>query len=303
MPPPAGKNDVDLVDALVAKVHPEFDTAQSQSLSEQLAAVWRGGREVWPGVDVSWVEFAEKILENFPPGSVAELSTARSGDLYLAAACVAGNDRALECFERHCMADLNPSIIRLTPNGVDDVKQLVREELLCPPDLRIARYGGRADLRAWVRVVAVRRAIKERAKHSREGPTPDSLLLDLAEPVDRERSMVKERFRSELTTAFRRAFAELTPKERNLLRAQLLDELSIDDIGNMHRVHRSTAARWLERIRNRLHEGIDSYFAEELSLPASELDSVIQLVISRFETSLRELLRSGSIHHPPADES
>jgi len=46
------------------------------------------------------------------------------------------------------------------------------------------------------------------------------------------------------------------PRERNLLRYQVLDRLGIDHIGALHGVHRVTAARWIAHARRALIEGV-----------------------------------------------
>jgi RNA polymerase sigma-70 factor (ECF subfamily) len=100
---------------------------------------------------------------------------------------------------------------------------------------------------------------------------------------------------SELEAAFRSSFAALAPRERNLLRYQVLDRLGIDRIGALHGVHRATAARWIAHARKALIEGVRRRMKDRLGIDRKELDSTLQQVASRIELSLRWLLTPTSV--------
>jgi RNA polymerase sigma-70 factor (ECF subfamily) len=101
----------------------------------------------------------------------------------------------------------------------------------------------------------------------------------------------KARYRDELAAAFREALAALTPKDRLLLRFQLVDGLSIDEIGNIHNVHRATAARWLVRIREELMERTHELLAARLSMDTEDVASIVRLVQSQLDVSVIEHLK------------
>jgi RNA polymerase sigma-70 factor (ECF subfamily) len=82
----------------------------------------------------------------------------------------------------------------------------------------------------------------------------------------------------------------LSDRQRTILRQQLLDGLSIDEIGALYRIHRATAARWLEQARQQVLENTRALLLERLQVRPQELDSIIRLIRSRLEVSLRQLV-------------
>ena len=137
---------------------------------------------------------------------------------------------------------------------VGDVRQALRTRLLVAAPggaPRIADYAGRGPLGAWVRVAAVRVAIDLRRSQGQE-PLPASGEHDASPADDPELALLKARHSAAYADALRAAMASLSAKERNLMRMHFVDGLSIDRIGVAYQVHRATAARWIEALRERL---------------------------------------------------
>ena len=103
---------------------------------------------------------------------------------------------------------------------------------------------------------------------------------------------LKARYRSELADAFRAALAELVPRDRTLLRYQMIDGLSIDEIGTIYRVHRATAARWLVGIRDKLVDNTRGRLAAKLGVDTQEAASIVRLVQSQLDVSVIRHLES-----------
>jgi len=97
---------------------------------------------------------------------------------------------------------------------------------------------------------------------------------------------LKARYRSELADAFRTSLAELAPRDRTLLRYQMIDGLSIDEIGAIYRVHRATAARWLVGIRDHLVADTRGRLAAKLGVDTEEAASIVRLVQSQLDVSV-----------------
>lgn len=219
----------------------------------------------------------------------------RAGDLYLAAACAAGIDAAISAFDKHYLSEIATALVRRGHDAAAtaDVVQAVRMRFLVGEDgraPRIAEYDGRGSLAAWIRVAAVRIAISTNRKHHRE--TSDEIEIVAAERSP-ELDLLHRRFGEAFDAAFRTAFTALSPRERTLLRFQVIDRLGIDRIAAIHGVHRSTAARWTAHAREALVEGVRRALQHQLGIHAEELDSLIRLVHSRLELSLRLLLTPG----------
>jgi RNA polymerase sigma-70 factor (ECF subfamily) len=135
-------------------------------------------------------------------------------------------------------------------------------------------------------------------KQRRELPTEDRLLMQRMIPKNPELEILKHSSQEDFKRIFQEAFAALTSRERNILRKQLLDGLSIDKIGAIYRIHRSTAARWLERIRSKLQERTRQLMMERLRLSSDELESLMALVLSHFEMSLQQVLLESEKRNP-----
>jgi RNA polymerase sigma-70 factor (ECF subfamily) len=103
---------------------------------------------------------------------------------------------------------------------------------------------------------------------------------------------MRQRYADAFRGAFEAALAKLDAKDRNVLRFHLVDRLAIDQIGAIHGVHRSTAARWLAGIRERLYRSTRRHLMDELHIGTSELDSILRAIQSRLDASIGRHLKS-----------
>ena len=97
-----------------------------------------------------------------------------------------------------------------------------------------------------------------------------------------------------MRAAFRAAFEEairaLPPRDRLVLRQHGVDDLSIDQIGALHGVHRATAARWVEQARADLARATERALQARLGATAAEVRSLLQQIMSRMDASVHRLL-------------
>lgn len=227
------------------------------------------------------------------------LSAIFAGDLALACACAAGHADALSRFEREFAGDLALAHARGGGHVMakDEFQQRVRERLFVAVpgrDVRIAAYGGRGTLRSWVRVTAARVLIDAARKATPiDAPASDTRLFDrVADREDPELDYMRATYGAAVPEAMRDGLAGLTPRQRNLLRQRYLSGLSTDRLAAMYAVHRATAFRWLEEARVALFAGMRKALGERLRVADHELDSVIELLASRVDVSVRRLLDS-----------
>jgi RNA polymerase sigma-70 factor (ECF subfamily) len=219
--------------------------------------------------------------------------SARENDLQLAAACVAGDPAALATLDARLPGILRPALAKLGVPASDDdeIVQRTRVALLAPDEsgrCGLAGYTGRGELRAYLRSVGVRIALKRMQRETQPGSDDASELLTLLPDArdTAELQLLKQRYRADLRTAFAEAFGELSARERTLLRQHYLDGLSVDLLAPLHQVHRSTCARWIEAARIKILRGVRHRLRAALGLDDGELDRVLELVRSQLDLSL-----------------
>jgi RNA polymerase sigma-70 factor, ECF subfamily len=266
-----------------------------------LAAAMADASAQWPGVVIEPERYAAHVAERVPEGQPVEqsLTSMALADLYLACAAAASDPLALEALDQLIARAVGMAgdVARAPAAARDEAAQVVRTLLLVPRPERppaVLDYTGRGPLGGWLRIIASREVVRLVKRDGRQVELGDALLADHAlgadDPVLRG---LKERYREELADAFRAALAALGPKERTLLRYQLVDGLSIDDIGAILRVHRATAARRLGRVRDTLVADTRGRLAERLRLGDDEVQSIIRLVQSELDVSIIRHLRTG----------
>ncbi|CAN5737845.1 hypothetical protein BH11MYX3_BH11MYX3_16500 [soil metagenome] len=228
---------------------------------------------------------------------VAALATLNVVDLYLACGCAIGQPRALAAFEAAMFREVDISIAALRAPTIlaDDIKQWLRQRLFVAEGgaaPRIADYAGTGELRTWFRVIALRAIISELRKTRREVAASDDTLDRLQAPAaDSELTLIRQRYQSDFKIAFEEAVALLTPRQRNLLRQQLVDGLSVDEIAAIYRAHRVTIARWLARARKDVWSATRKALADRLKISPTELEAALREIRSQLDLSLSRVLK------------
>ncbi len=212
-------------------------------------------------------------------------------ELALAAACARGERTALADFDARFGREVEASLrrMRLLAATVDDARQRVYQHLFVAPPggrARIADYQGRGDLRSWLKVVTVRCALN--LLRERDSAVLDEKILSLvsAPGDDPELELMKRAYREEFRAAFADALAALPTRERAVLRQLVVDGSSLEEIGVLHGVHRTTAMRWVEQAQATLLTQTRKRLLARLRVDADELDSILRLVQSRLSVTL-----------------
>jgi RNA polymerase sigma-70 factor (ECF subfamily) len=266
----------------------------SAALAAALEEAHRSGQRAWPGVAVTAEAFATHVAGLLPPGAAELPPRLCTDDLFLACACVHGDLRAVDFFSTRILSSVPAAVARVSTSSafVEDLQQTLREVLLVgragsPP--RIGEYRGTGPLAAWVRVTAVRTAIRMKQREERAVLVDDAAPTAIAPTLGPEVEYLKGRYRPIVADALRRALARLEDRDREMLRQHYVDGLSIDELGARHGVHRATAARWVVAARERLLKATRDLAAEWLRADADEVDGLLQLVASQLELSMRSL--------------
>jgi RNA polymerase sigma-70 factor (ECF subfamily) len=135
--------------------------------------------------------------------------------------------------------------------------------------------------------------VKKRAQHDAASPAGgnESLLLEMRSAGDDpELSYMKALYGDAFRAAFRLAAGSLDPRDRNLLRQHFVEGMTIDELGTVYGVHRATTARWIQGAREKLLAATRKEFAHRAQVSPRECESVLRLVQSRFDVTLRRLL-------------
>ncbi|MEZ4362759.1 MAG: sigma-70 family RNA polymerase sigma factor [Kofleriaceae bacterium] len=272
-------------------LRPGAGPSEAAEAAAAWAAAWQRIERAWPQLELREEEIARFLAERLDGGAPA-LAAAPVEDLALAAQCVRGDRTAHRAFEAYLAVVEQAKVGGATAELIDEVKQRLRVQLLLggdePPGL--TAYQGRGALRGWLRIIATRELIRLTRRDPRQSPR-ELEELELATTGDPELDRLKTKYRAEFAAALREAIADLTFEDRLLLRQQIADELSLDEIGATHGVHRGTAGRWLARARAALQEATRRRLSERLELPEEEVSSVIRLVHSRLDVSVARYLR------------
>ncbi len=267
--------------------------SQSEDVQEeQLLGTMQRARQAWPEVDLDDELFARFLGERMTERG---LEGAHVEDLFLACACLQGDKAAVDALENTVISEL-PQVIRRidgSANFINDVMAEVRVKLVVgqtgkPPAL--TRYVGYGPLRSFAMVVAMREAM-DRKRSSGKEVSADELLLSM--PFlgkSPETVQLKQQLRGPFATAFKHALAELSPRERNILRLHFAEGVTADAIGKVYRVHRSTIHRWLDAARERVVAETRRHLMDELKLGRDALDNIMHEVAESVELTLTTFL-------------
>jgi RNA polymerase sigma-70 factor (ECF subfamily) len=221
-------------------------------------ALYREGQSAWPLVELDYVAF-ENHCARLPLSKSDDARTYDGAGLYLCCACADGNAAAVAAFESHCLETATAAISRIRGERdfVQEALQEFRQRALVGPPPKVLDYQGRGPLQAWARVAALRIALDscrgQRLLSERQLELNEGLVSAAPSP---ELALLRERYLPEFRSSLQRALAELDAQERNVLRMHVVGQCSIDEIGRAYGVHRATAARWLERTRQRIYQTI-----------------------------------------------
>lgn len=279
-------------------------------LESALAQLVAAGQAAWPQIELSPEVFVRFLARQLPPNVVAsaELSALCAGELYLICALGRGHPAALAAFVANYMPAVRRTLQRLqTPEPlIEDIIQGLYGHLLerqnSPPDAVGLRrgYSGRGDLKSWLCVCAVHAAAKRNKRERREvalEQAPEAVLPEQARTP--ELALLSGELKGLFETAFRQAVAELTSRERNLLRYHFLSGLSIDQIGTLYRVHRATAARWVAQARQRLAKRTRQRFLAAVPMQPHSYAQLMALVRSQLTSNFATLLKQVTVEDLP----
>lgn len=281
--------------------------ALEAALQEAVAAA----RAAWPELTMDAGAFVGYLAARLPEGEepVAAVRAVHAADLYLACACGAGDRVALARFDRDFLSPVDRYVagVDSSPAFADEVWQRLRERLLVGAPVRgagdnaaavsparMADYSGRGALAGWLRVAALRLALnlrRDEGGHRIAAQESEGLeALAASSQPGPELLHLKARYQEEFAAAVRAALAALPAEQRALLRLYFIEDMSLEALGALYRVHLSTISRRLGRAREEVSRETCRILEQRLGLSGSEFASVAQLVMSQLNLSISRLL-------------
>ncbi len=252
------------------------------------------------GDEVELVEdaaFVEHVAARLPEdGEFPEmLDTLHAVDLRLACACARGHAPAHALFRAQFEGAAAAAARRAVSGAaVDEIVQDTTSKLLVPGTdgvAAIAKYAGRGRLSKWVQTVALRLARSRTRKKTEEPVENIEALSDrILEAGDPELEALKRTYRAQFKQAFSRALEALTPRQRNLLRLELIDRTTAEAIAKIYDVHVATIWRWRADTRKALRVETRRCFEREMKVGQAEFQSIMRLIQSQLDVSLPRLL-------------
>jgi len=259
-------------------------------MEDDLDAILTAGGTAWPDFGVTLAELQSYVTRT-PLGDSALENAA---DVVLVCACVKGVPAAINVLDGTIREKVPVFLKRIDRDAefANEICQRLHERLLRGEPPRLATYSGSGPLLNWLRVLTIRLAVDaKRAQPPLSSPFADSfaehMVADSASP---DLQMLKARYGQSLLDAVSRGLRALPRRQRAVLRLYVLAHLTIDEIGRMYDVHRSTAARWIAAAERSVFDTVKSEFRERWGLATSDVASLARLIRSQLPISLEEVL-------------
>ncbi len=264
--------------------------AEHPQLESALEAIAAGARTAWPEFAISDETFFHALGERLTTPS--ELESLRTTDLFFAIACLESDAKAVAAFDGLLRAECERAARRSRGElEASDLFSALRVRLLFDPR-SLKEYAGQGSLKGWLGSVVVRSQLNamrsKRRAEGREQAASDS--ADTEAFANPELELMRARYRGAFNEAFRTALSLLEDQDRALLRLNVVEGLGLDRLARLKNVGRSTAARWLAAARQRLLEETRRQLMARLGVGESTLDSLLPLMKSDIDVSIRSAL-------------
>jgi RNA polymerase sigma-70 factor (ECF subfamily) len=264
--------------------------AEVRDLEGALTGLVAKGRAAWTGIPLAQEDFAAFLGRCLPEQAAEDLAALRGDELWLVCAFGRGVPGASEALERHYLDREAAALARLGAPAtmIEDVLQEIRRRLveMQTQEADQRAYAGRGSLGGWLRVAAVRVMNRRRERRSRELMVGSVPAVIAAPEHDPEMALLLKTHKAALTAAFQEALASLPTRDRSVLRYHFVEGMSIDALGALYHVHRSTAARWVERACRALAERTCEAFRRGITINEESFLRVVGLIESQIGVEL-----------------
>lgn len=263
-----------------------------------LTEAWEQATQQFGGLALDPPVYARHVLERLPEGLdvVTALSRLQLHDLFLAAACMQALPASAGALDQ-ILSAITPAVQQLgfSETVLQDALQETRRNMLVGGNNErpaIVQYSGRGPLSSWLKVTVIRAALRltrrEQRQHTASSDPAGQLAATTISP---ELQYLKRIYHDAFQRAFNEALQSLSARQRTLLLQRYVDGLRTREIGELHQVNQATASRWLSRAHADLHAATREALMQRLEVETPEIESILRLVRSELEITLRQLLR------------
>jgi RNA polymerase sigma-70 factor, ECF subfamily len=275
------------------------ELAACTDLDALLSAQYAEAAAAWPtftlSIDRYLAHLAARVRDRAGEPAERVIRTMPAADLYLAAACSESDRDAVAAFRDTLVPAIRQALGKLGMSSaqVDEAVQQLQIMVLVGDGraAQIHEYGGRGTLKSWLRTIAVRTGRRMLGLEATAASSDEELAELPGAVADPELAMLRTRYGDQVRRAFAAAFAALGDRERNVLRQYHIDGLTIDQLAALHHVNRATTARWVAGARLAVVTRTREILVAQFGIAASEVDSIIRLVRSQLDVSVREIAR------------
>jgi RNA polymerase sigma-70 factor (ECF subfamily) len=220
-------------------------------------------------------------------------------DLFLAAACAAGDRIAWEFFAdeyRPLLRQFAERACRDRDEAEDLAQELVAAMMTGEGARgpRLAGYSGRGTLAAWLRVTVAhsvvdrfRRGRRQVSLEDLESRAPDAEPASPPPPVE---ATLDARWGPVVAGLLEAELRSLPARERLLLALYYVRGVGLKAIGAHFGVHEATASRWLEQTRRGIRRRIEGDLRRRHGLRRADIEGVWRRVAERDLPALERVL-------------
>lgn len=294
-----------LLDAFLARPAAWPDAPDREALATAIDDALAQGRSAWPELRApSPAAFARALGDRAQAETAAAalvyLRHVHAADLYLVCGCLQGDAAALRALEQQLLARLSRELraARALAPYVEEASQMLRVRLLVlregEREVRLAGYRGQGPLLAWLRLTLTRLALDVREHAARDVTLDAELLAASPLDVDPELAYLRRHYREQVSAAVMQALERVAADERTMLRMHFLDGLSAGEVGQLFDMSGRTVQRRIAAARRAIIADTRAILCDQMGVNRSQFDTLLRLVGSELDLSLRRLLAGGA---------
>ncbi|MEY2931303.1 MAG: hypothetical protein RL033_2052 [Pseudomonadota bacterium] len=272
----------------------EATQREAKQRAMQIVAAYAEGQHAWPQLTLAFELFrahCERVLGDAP----AEAWHVHGAELYLCCACAEGDAAAHLALRRELLARVAASLSRAHSDEelVAESLHALEIKLLVGPRAKIASYAARGPLLGWLQMAAKRSVLDQITRFRARKRWLDTSFAE-QEPrhhqPDPLLGIVRNRYAASLLAAVKASLQGLCWEDRRLMQQAHLEGQTIETLGEAYAIHRSTAARRLQRVRQQIADAVRRELSRAYSLSDAEFDEIAAALREQLAPALAGLL-------------